>query len=73
MRWNRENAARSQVGKKPTSGAEVVTLVHVKIPTIRPNRSPLVSDRPDTPDLLDRFARVARDPSISLTEKCSLR
>lgn len=72
-RWNRENAARSRVGTKPTSGAEVVTSVHVGIPTIRPNWAPRVSDRPDTPDLLDRYARVARDLRVSLTEKCSLR
>ncbi|HEY8589763.1 MAG TPA: GTP 3',8-cyclase MoaA [Naasia sp.] len=32
-----------------------------------------VSDRPDVPELLDRFGRVARDLRISITEKCSLR
>ncbi len=32
-----------------------------------------VSDRPDVPDLLDRFGRVARDLRVSITEKCSLR
>jgi cyclic pyranopterin phosphate synthase len=30
-------------------------------------------DRPDSPALLDRFGRTARDLRISVTEKCSLR
>ncbi|MCS0499061.1 GTP 3',8-cyclase MoaA [Protaetiibacter sp. 10F1B-8-1] len=29
--------------------------------------------RPDTPELVDRFGRVARDLRVSITEKCSLR
>jgi cyclic pyranopterin phosphate synthase len=32
-----------------------------------------IDGRPVTPDLIDRFGRVARDLRISLTEKCSLR
>lgn len=45
------------------------------LPGIRrdPATAPSVAGRPETPDLLDRFGRVARDLRISLTEKCSLR
>ncbi|UTM38012.1 GTP 3',8-cyclase MoaA [Rhodococcus pyridinivorans] len=32
-----------------------------------------VGDRPDVPELVDRFGRVARDLRVSVTEKCSLR
>ncbi|WP_207455588.1 GTP 3',8-cyclase MoaA [Desertivibrio insolitus] len=32
-----------------------------------------VTGRPDTPLLVDRFGRVARDLRVSVTEKCSLR
>ncbi|MFF0816415.1 GTP 3',8-cyclase MoaA [Rhodococcus sp. NPDC003318] len=32
-----------------------------------------VTDRPDVPELVDRFGRVARDLRVSITEKCSLR
>lgn len=32
-----------------------------------------LADRPDVPELVDRFGRVARDLRVSITEKCSLR
>lgn len=50
-----------------------MTAVHVGIPAVRPAAADDVSDRPDTPVLLDRFGRVARDLRVSITEKCSLR
>ena len=34
---------------------------------------PSTQGRPDTPGLVDRFGRVARDLRVSITEKCSLR
>ncbi len=42
------------------------------IPTVRPGY-PDLDGRPDTPFLVDRFGRVARDLRVSITEKCSLR
>lgn len=50
-----------------------VTAVAMGIPQVR---RPLVLDdaaRPDTPDLVDRLGRIARDLRVSITEKCSLR
>ncbi|MCR2762385.1 GTP 3',8-cyclase MoaA [Microbacterium sp. zg.B48] len=38
-----------------------------------PSSAPDTTGRPDTPDLVDRFGRVAHDLRISVTEKCSLR
>ncbi|MEE2031197.1 GTP 3',8-cyclase MoaA [Rhodococcus chondri] len=49
-----------------------MTTVDVGIPSVRV-REDDVSDRPDVPELLDRFGRVARDLRVSITEKCSLR
>lgn len=49
-----------------------VTVVEMGIPAIRGKRPPL-DGRPDTPYLVDRFGRVARDLRVSITEKCSLR
>ncbi|MCP2317182.1 cyclic pyranopterin phosphate synthase [Nocardia amikacinitolerans] len=42
------------------------------IPAVRSGR-PSLDGRPDTPLLIDRFGRVARDLRVSITEKCSLR
>ncbi|WP_454195880.1 GTP 3',8-cyclase MoaA [Nocardia sp. Marseille-Q1738] len=49
-----------------------MTLVEIGIPAVRSGR-PSLDGRPDTPHLLDRFGRVARDLRVSITEKCSLR
>ncbi|HET8993294.1 MULTISPECIES: GTP 3',8-cyclase MoaA [unclassified Rhodococcus (in: high G+C Gram-positive bacteria)] len=49
-----------------------MTAVDVGMPSVRA-ATDHVSDRPDVPELLDRFGRVARDLRVSLTEKCSLR
>ncbi|MFD0363253.1 GTP 3',8-cyclase MoaA [Nocardia sp. GCM10030253] len=46
--------------------------VDMGIPTVRSGR-PSLDGRPDTPLLVDRFGRVARDLRVSITEKCSLR
>ena len=48
-------------------------MVDVGIPTVRGGARPAVDDRPNTPYLLDRFGRVAKDLRVSITEKCSLR
>lgn len=45
--------------------------VLVGMPTVRGAGSP--DGRPDTPQLLDRYGRTARDLRVSITEKCSLR
>ncbi len=50
-----------------------MTAVNVGIPGVRSEAATGISDRPDTPDLLDRFGRIARDLRVSITEKCSLR
>ena len=42
------------------------------IPAVRSER-PSLDGRPDTPFLVDRFGRIARDLRVSITEKCSLR
>lgn len=42
------------------------------MPAVRSGR-PSLDGRPDTPWLVDRFGRVARDLRVSITEKCSLR
>ncbi|RJO75057.1 GTP 3',8-cyclase MoaA [Nocardia panacis] len=49
-----------------------MTLVEIGIPAVRSGR-PSLDGRPDTPLLLDRFGRIARDLRVSITEKCSLR
>ncbi|TSE00969.1 GTP 3',8-cyclase MoaA [Skermania sp. ID1734] len=49
-----------------------MTLVDVGIPAVRGAR-PTAAGRPEVPELVDRFGRVARDLRISITEKCSLR
>ncbi|WP_098700761.1 GTP 3',8-cyclase MoaA [Nocardia farcinica] len=49
-----------------------MTLVDMGIPAVRSGR-PSLDGRPDTPVLIDRFGRVARDLRVSITEKCSLR
>ncbi|WP_097247275.1 GTP 3',8-cyclase MoaA [Nocardia amikacinitolerans] len=49
-----------------------MTLVEMGIPAVRSGR-PSLDGRPDTPLLIDRFGRVARDLRVSITEKCSLR
>lgn len=45
------------------------------LPGVRrdPGESPSVAGRPDVPELVDSFGRVARDLRISLTSACSLR
>ena len=48
-----------------------MTPVHVGLPGIRGALG--LRERPDTPDLIDRFGRTARDLRVSITEKCSLR
>ncbi len=42
------------------------------MPAVRTGQ-PSLDGRPDTPFLVDRFGRVARDLRVSITEKCSLR
>jgi cyclic pyranopterin phosphate synthase len=49
-----------------------MTLVEMGIPAVRSER-PSLDGRPDTPFLVDRFGRIARDLRVSITEKCSLR
>ncbi|MGV9822164.1 GTP 3',8-cyclase MoaA [Nocardia xishanensis] len=49
-----------------------MTLVEMGMPAVRSGR-PSLDGRPDTPWLVDRFGRVARDLRVSITEKCSLR
>ncbi|CAL99914.1 GTP 3',8-cyclase MoaA [Saccharopolyspora erythraea] len=41
------------------------------IPVVRPTTD--MSTRPDTPHLVDRFGRIARDLRVSLIDKCNLR
>ncbi|PBC51983.1 GTP 3',8-cyclase MoaA [Rhodococcus sp. ACS1] len=48
-----------------------MTAVALGIPKTGPTSA--TTDRPETPDLLDRFGRIARDLRVSITEKCSLR
>ncbi len=52
-----------------------MTAITLGMPQLRrdPGAAPSTEGRPDTPELIDRFGRVARDLRISLTEKCSLR
>ncbi|MFC4602386.1 GTP 3',8-cyclase MoaA [Rhodococcus kronopolitis] len=45
--------------------------VRMGLPRVR--TSPTAGERPEVPDLVDRFGRVARDLRVSITEKCSLR
>ncbi|MFI9509781.1 GTP 3',8-cyclase MoaA [Nocardia sp. NPDC052566] len=49
-----------------------MTLVEMGIPALR-SRRPSLDGRPDTPYLVDKFGRTARDLRVSITEKCSLR
>nr|WP_040837084.1 GTP 3',8-cyclase MoaA [Nocardia brevicatena] len=49
-----------------------MSLVDMGIPTVRSGR-PSLDGRPETPLLVDRFGRIARDLRVSITEKCSLR
>jgi GTP 3',8-cyclase len=48
-----------------------VTAVDLGLPVVR--GTPDVSARPDTPLLVDRFGRVAKDLRVSLTDRCNLR
>jgi cyclic pyranopterin phosphate synthase len=52
-----------------------MTTIGLGMPQLRrdPAAMPPVDGRLDTPELIDRFGRVAHDLRISLTEKCSLR
>ncbi len=51
-----------------------MTRVALAMPGLRPGaRGAETAGRPASPELLDRFGRVARDLRISVTEKCSLR
>lgn len=52
--------------------ADIVTAVTLGIPTLNAPGTG-AADRPDVPELLDRFGRIARDLRVSITEKCSLR
>ncbi|MFD4294534.1 GTP 3',8-cyclase MoaA [Rhodococcus sp. NPDC058532] len=45
--------------------------VSIGLPRVRATTD--ARDRPDSPELVDRFGRVARDLRVSITEKCSLR
>ncbi|MCU1570115.1 MAG: moaA [Naasia sp.] len=48
--------------------------VSLGTPLLRASRvRPTTAGRPDVPELVDRFGRIARDVRISITEKCSLR
>ncbi|MRH89036.1 GTP 3',8-cyclase MoaA [Nocardia sp. SYP-A9097] len=49
-----------------------MTVVAMGMPAVRTGL-PSLDGRPDTPYLLDRFGRTARDLRVSITEKCSLR
>ncbi|WP_067826660.1 GTP 3',8-cyclase MoaA [Nocardia inohanensis] len=49
-----------------------MTVVAMGMPAVRTGQ-PSLDGRPDTPFLVDRFGRVARDLRVSITEKCSLR
>ncbi|MQY29462.1 GTP 3',8-cyclase MoaA [Nocardia aurantia] len=49
-----------------------MTVVLMGLPAVRGGR-PTLDGRPDTPELVDKFGRVARDLRVSITEKCSLR
>jgi cyclic pyranopterin phosphate synthase len=49
-----------------------VSVVVMGIPAVRRGQPPQAG-RPDTPYLLDKFGRIARDLRVSITEKCSLR
>lgn len=49
-----------------------MTVVAMGMPAVRTGQ-PSSDGRPDTPLLIDRFGRVARDLRVSITEKCSLR
>lgn len=49
-----------------------MTVVTMGIPSVR-SASTSVDGRPDVPELVDSFGRVARDLRVSITEKCSLR
>ncbi|WP_459957102.1 GTP 3',8-cyclase MoaA [Nocardia sp. IFM 10818] len=49
-----------------------MTVVAMGMPAVRAGR-PSLDGRPDTPYLVDRFGRTARDLRVSITEKCSLR
>ncbi|MBF6222493.1 GTP 3',8-cyclase MoaA [Nocardia abscessus] len=46
--------------------------VELGIPATRAGH-PSIDGRPETPNLVDRFGRIARDLRVSITEKCSLR
>jgi GTP 3',8-cyclase len=52
-----------------------MTMIGLGMPRLRrdPAAMPPAADRPDVPDLIDRFGRVAHDLRVSVTEKCSLR
>jgi cyclic pyranopterin phosphate synthase len=52
-----------------------MTSIALGMPQLRrdPRALPPTDGRPDTPELIDRFGRVARDLRVSITEKCSLR
>jgi cyclic pyranopterin phosphate synthase len=53
---------------------DLVTAVELGIPTVsgRTSTEDTVS-RPDSPLLVDRFGRIARDLRVSLTDRCNLR
>lgn len=48
-----------------------MTAVDLGIPSVQSTVD--MSARPDTPELVDRFGRVARDLRVSLIDKCNLR
>ncbi|MFC4244289.1 GTP 3',8-cyclase MoaA [Gryllotalpicola reticulitermitis] len=52
-----------------------MTSIALGIPQLRrdPRADPPADDRPDVPELVDRFGRIARDLRVSVTERCSLR
>ncbi|WP_405491185.1 GTP 3',8-cyclase MoaA [Nocardia sp. NBC_00511] len=49
-----------------------MTVIAMGMPAVRSGQ-PSMDGRPDTPFLLDRYGRIARDLRVSITEKCSLR
>ena len=48
-----------------------MTAVDLGIPSVQSTVD--AAARPDTPELVDRFGRVARDLRVSLIDKCNLR
>lgn len=50
-----------------------MSTVQLGLPTVPVTAAEHAADRPDRPELIDRFARVATDLRVSLTDRCNLR